>query len=91
MFINLGWDWLLSNVAGEYLAKKFSELIFWSKLKIKMVNEICCIESGSVTSYFWGLSEMTLAAALQRVLLLISFIHLKDFRHTEMMQFMTIN
>jgi hypothetical protein len=81
MFINLGWDWLFSSVLGEYLARKFSELIFWSELKIKTVNEICCIGSGSVTSSLWGLSEMALEAALQCAFLFVSVIHLKDFRH----------
>jgi hypothetical protein len=46
LFINLEWNWLFSNVLGEYLARKVSELIFWSELNIKTVNEICCIESG---------------------------------------------
>jgi hypothetical protein len=91
MFLNLGWDWLFSNVLGEYLARKFSELIFWSELNIKTVNEICCIDNGSVTSSLWGLSEMTLEVALHCASLLISVIHLKDFSHTERMLLMSIN
>ena len=91
MFINLEWIWLFSNVLGEYLARKVSELIFWSELKIKTVNEICCIENGSVTSSLWGLCETTLEAALHCASLLISVIHLKDFRRTERMLLMTIN
>lgn len=91
MFINLGWDWLFSNVLGQYLARKFSELFFWSELKIKTVNKICCIESGSVTSSVWRLSEIMLEAALQCASLPISVIHLKDFKHTERMHLMTIN
>ena len=91
MFINLGRDWLFSNVLGEYLARKFSELIFWAELKIKTVNEICCIENGSVTYSLWGMSEMTEAALQCAALLLISVIHMKDFRRTERMHLITIN
>jgi hypothetical protein len=83
--------WLLSNVLGEYLAKMFSELIFWAELKMKTVDKICCIENGSVNSSPWGSSEMTLEAALQWASLLISVIHFKDFRHAERMLLMTIN
>jgi len=44
MFVNLGRDWLFSNVLGEYLARKFSELIFWSELKIKQLMKFAALK-----------------------------------------------